>query len=75
MSVINPRPPRATRVKVAWRKGHGLPERWDEIPFPRIRAIEAISGRTLDIALDREPNRVELPPFQAMSLLVVSRSI
>ena len=73
-SVVNPRPPPASRVKVAWRRGHGLPEKWDEIPFPRIRAIEAISRRTLDIGLDRGGNRVELPRFQEMALLVVSRS-
>jgi hypothetical protein len=74
-SVINPPPPPATGIHVVWRKGHGLPETWNGFPFPRLRAVEAISGRRLNVRPDRGGYRVELPRFQSIALLVVSRSL
>jgi hypothetical protein len=68
-------PPPASGVQVVWRKGHKLPERWDGLPFPRLRAFEAVSGTTLTVASVPGGYRVELPPFRALALLVVSRSL
>jgi hypothetical protein len=74
-SEIHQPPPPASGVQVAWRKGHKLPETWDGLPFPRLRALEAISGKTLSVKSFSGGYRVELPPFRALALLVVSRSL
>jgi len=69
-----PAPP-AAGVQVTWRKGHGLPETWDGLPFPRLRAIEAISGATLTVKPFPGGYRVNLPEFPFLALLVVARAL
>jgi hypothetical protein len=71
--INEPAPPIAD-VRVTWRKGHGLPETWDGLPFPRLRAVEAVTGRTLPIERLSRGYRVALPEFQFMALLVVGRA-
>jgi hypothetical protein len=71
---IHDPPPPAAGVRVTWRKGHGLPETWDGFPFPRLRAIDAVSGKTLTIEQITGGHRVVLPTFEFMSLLIVGRA-
>jgi hypothetical protein len=71
----NPAPPPASGVQVVWRKAHGLPQKWDGLPWPSLRAVEVLSGRTLPIASIPGAYTVNLPPFRTMALLVVSRSL
>jgi hypothetical protein len=71
--VNEPAPP-AAGVRVMWRKGHGLPETWDGLPVPRLRAIEAVSGTTLAVERARGGYRVTLPAFPFVALLVVTRA-
>jgi hypothetical protein len=68
-------PPRASGVRIAWRKESTPPEPTPDVPVPSLRALEAISGTALPIATVPGGFRVELPPFGAMALLVVSRSL
>jgi hypothetical protein len=72
---INRPPPPAPGIQVTWRRGHKLPETLDGLPLPRLRATEVLSGQSVDV--ERMPGgyRVELPSFQDMALLVVSRSL
>jgi hypothetical protein len=58
-------------VRVMWRKGHGLPETWDGVPFPRLRAVEAVKGITLPIERLKGGYRVSLPTIDFMALLAV----
>jgi len=69
---INEPAPPAAGVRVTWRKGHGLPETWDGLPFPRLRAVEAVTGTTLPIERLTRGYRVSLPRFDFMALLVVA---
>ena len=70
-SEINDPPPPAGGVHVTWRKGHGLPETWDGLPFPRLFAFEAVTRTTLTIERLKGGYRVALPDFDFMALLVV----
>jgi hypothetical protein len=71
---INDAAPPASGVRVTWRKGHGLPETWDGLPFPRLFAFEAVTRKTLTIERIKGGYRVALPTFDFMSLLVVGRA-
>src|SRR4029453_2370119 len=66
-STINPAARPAVGVRVTWRKGHRLPE------GPQLKAVGAISGRTLEIEESGRAFQVRLPSFRFMSLLVVTR--
>jgi hypothetical protein len=69
---INERAPAAEGVRVTWRSGHGLPQTLWPLPFPRLRAVEAITGITLTVTRIRGAYRVDLPPFDFLALLVVT---
>jgi hypothetical protein len=68
---VNPAAPAATGVRVTWRAGEG--------PLPtserhtQLRAIEAITGRTLSVEEVGRTYRVTLPRFRFMALVVVTR--
>jgi hypothetical protein len=71
-AVNQPAPP-ATGVEVTWRTGRGLPQIPRPWPgFQRFRAVEAISGATLEVERLGDGHRVRLPPFPFMALLVVT---
>lgn len=70
---INEPPRAATSVRVEWRRGHGLPEQIDGLPFPPLRAVEAVGRATLPVQRIAGGYRVDLPPIRFMALLVVSR--
>jgi hypothetical protein len=71
---INEPPRAATSVRVEWRRGHGLPEQIDGLPFPLLRAVEVVGGATLPVQRVASGYRVDLPPIRFMALLVVSRT-
>jgi hypothetical protein len=70
-SEVNEPAPPAAGVQVTWRKGHGLPETWDGLPFPRLFAFEAVRRKTLSIERIKGGYRVALPRFPFLALLVV----
>jgi hypothetical protein len=63
---INPAPRAAAGVRVTWRKRHRFPE------GPKLRAVEALSGKTLEIEESDRALQVRLPSFRFMALLVVT---
>ena len=71
--VVNEPAPPAAGVRVTWRKGHGLPETWAGLPFPRLFAFEAVSRKTLPVERIKGGYRVALPEFPFLALLVVGR--
>ena len=71
-NTINSAPQRAVGVGVTWRKASRLPQ----VPGRgQLRAVEAITGRTLTIEETERTYEVRLPGFRFMSLLVVTRSL
>ena len=64
---INAAPRPAVGVRIAWRKGQRFPER------PPLRAVEAVSGKTLEVEESDRELQVRLPSFRFMALLVVTR--
>jgi hypothetical protein len=72
--VINPKPPAAEGVQIGWRSGHGFPQPGGFLPFPRLRAFEAIRRRTLAVERVGGMFRVTLPQFQFLAVLVVARA-
>ena len=71
-NTINSAPQRAVGVGVTWRKASRLPQ----VPGRgQLRAIEAITGRTLTIEETERTYEVRLPGFRFMALLVVTRSL
>ncbi len=74
-NVVNDPAPSVSGVEASWRKGHGLPETWDWLPFPRLRAFDAVTGRKLTVDRFRGGYRVRLPEFRFMALLVVERVV
>jgi hypothetical protein len=73
-SEVNDPAPPAAGISVTWRKGHGLPETWDGLPFPRLFAFEAVTHKALTIERLKGAYRVALPTFDFLSLLVVGRA-
>ena len=69
---IKPAAPPAAGVRVTWRKDQGLLQGTDRV-VP-LRAIEAITGKTLRVEEMKHAYRVSLPRFPFMALLVVSRA-
>jgi hypothetical protein len=69
---INAAPPPATGVRVTWRKGQGLLEPTNRL---RLRAVEAISGKRLNVEETSRTYHVALPRFRFMALLVVTREL
>jgi hypothetical protein len=72
-SPVNSAAPPANDVRVSWRKGHGLPERWGPLPFPRLRAFEAVSRTRLVVQPVPGGYRVDVPAFPFLALVVVAR--
>jgi hypothetical protein len=73
--VINPPAPPAEGVQVTWRTGHGLPQLPGPWPrFQRLRAVETITATTLKVERVKGAYRVQLPTFDFMALLVVTRA-
>jgi hypothetical protein len=68
---INAAAPPAAGVRVAWRKDAGLLTGPDRVV--QLRAVEAITGRSLNIEQSGATYRVNLPRFKFMALLVVTR--
>jgi hypothetical protein len=69
---IKRRPPPAQNVYVTWRRGHGLPQTsGGDARLQQLRAIEAVTGRTLPVKRVAEGYRVDLPKVAFMALLVV----
>jgi hypothetical protein len=70
---INPQPPSVEDVQVAWRSGHGLPQRSGQKPHHHPPgAIEVVSGTPLEVHEIDGGYRVDLPTFPFMALLVVT---
>ena len=63
---INPAPPAAVGVRIKWRNPHRFPGGL------QLRAVEALSGKTLDIEESHRGLQVRLPSFRFMALLVVT---
>jgi hypothetical protein len=71
--IKSPAPP-ADGVQVTWRIGDSrlpIPGPWSRLQ--RLRAVEVISGATLDVERFQGAYRVQLPKFCFMALLVVTR--
>ena len=70
----NPAAPAADGVQVAWRTNQGLPQTPFPPPLPpRLRAIEAITRKALEVERLTGAYRVTLPKFRYIALLVVWR--
>jgi hypothetical protein len=68
---INAPAPLAAGVRVTWRKDAGLLQGPDRAV--QLRAVEAITGQTLNVERSPSVYRVILPRFKFMALLVVTR--
>jgi hypothetical protein len=71
---VNQRAPDADGVQVGWRSGVRLPQPGPFIPWPRLRAVEAVTGTSLAVERRGDLFRVRLPKFAFMALLVVTRA-
>ena len=69
---VNAKAPAAAGVRVAWRKVRGFLQGPDSLGRLPLRAVEAISGKTLSIEESASTYRVGLPRFSFMALLVVT---
>jgi hypothetical protein len=72
-SPVHPAAPPASGVRVSWRKGHGLPQTWGPLPFPRLRAVEVVSRTRLVVQPVPGGYRVDVPDFPFLALVVVAR--
>jgi hypothetical protein len=70
---VNVKADPATGVRITWRKGHGLPQTWGLLPFPRLRAIEAVSRTRLVVQRVPGGYRVDVPAFPFLAVVVVAR--
>lgn len=70
---VNVKADPASGVRITWRRRHGLPQRWGLVPFPRLRAIEAVSGTRLVVRRVPGGYRVDLPAFPFLAVVVVGR--
>jgi hypothetical protein len=72
-SDINPPPPQAHGIRIAWRTRHTPP--WPPGPAPRVgppHAVEAVTSKSLAVHPLANGYEVQLPDFKFMALVVVT---